>query len=60
MEGNDLHSQDRRAFSIESWGSDPLCSFHPETGFSLNPSTVDELRWYTNLDNPEPQGPTGE
>lgn len=43
---------DGGASSIESRGSEPLCSFDPETGFSLNPSTVDELRWYSYL-NPE-------
>lgn len=40
------------ASSVESRGSEPLCSFDQETGFTLNPSTVDELRWYTYL-NPE-------
>lgn len=45
---------DNGASSIESRGSEPLCSFDPETGFTLNPITVDELRWYPYLDDPEP------
>ena len=44
MESEDLDPYDGEASSIEGWGSEPLCSFNPETGFSLNPSTVDEMR----------------
>lgn len=36
-----------------AWGSEPLCSFDPKTGFAINTSTVDELRWYTYLSPPD-------
>lgn len=47
-----IEPTDGGASSIERRGSEPLCSFDPETGFSLNPATLDELRWYTYL-NPD-------
>lgn len=43
MESDDLDPYDGGASSIESRGSEPLCSYDPEAGFSLNPGTVDEL-----------------
>lgn len=49
MEGDDLDPYDGGATSVERRGSEPVCSFDPETGFSINPSTLDELRWYTYL-----------
>lgn len=49
MESDDLNPYDGGASSVERRGSEPLCSFDPETGFSLNPSTLDELRWYKYL-----------
>lgn len=45
MERSGPEPADGGATSIESQGSKPLCSFDPETGFLLNPSTFDELRW---------------
>lgn len=49
MDNDDFEPYDGGASSIERGGSGPLCSFDPETGFSLNPCTLDELRWYTYL-----------
>lgn len=49
MESNDLNPDDGGATSIERRGSQPLCNFDPESGFSLNLSVVDEMRWYTYL-----------
>lgn len=53
MDDDDLEPSDGGATSIERRGSEPLCSFDPEAGFSLNPGTVDELRWYTYLSPPD-------
>ncbi|WP_144406357.1 hypothetical protein [Arthrobacter sp. SPG23] len=53
MDNEDLEPSDGGATSIERRASEPLCSFDPEAGFSLNPSTVDELRWYTYLSRDE-------
>lgn len=39
-----MEPADDGASSIERWGSEPVCSFDPETGFSMNPSTLAELR----------------
>lgn len=39
--------------SVDRPGSEPLCSFDPEAGFSLNPSTRDELRYFTYLGPPD-------
>ncbi|MBO1267060.1 hypothetical protein J1902_03545 [Arthrobacter sp. PO-11] len=44
---------DGGASSAESWGSEPLCTFDPETGFAMNPKALDELRWYAYLSNPD-------
>ena len=41
--------KDGGATSIDSRGSEPLCSFDPDTGFSIDTSAVDELCWYTYL-----------
>jgi hypothetical protein len=49
MDDDELEPYDGGATSIERRGSEPLCSFDPETGFSLSPGTLDELRWYTYL-----------
>lgn len=49
MESDALDPHDGGASSVERRGSEPVCSFDPETGFSINPSTLDELRWYTYL-----------
>jgi hypothetical protein len=49
MAMDDLDPYDGGASSIERRGTEPLGSYNPETGFSLNPSTLDELRWYTFL-----------
>lgn len=53
MDKSDSLPTDGGDSSIESWGSEPLCSFDPETGFAINASTVDELRWYAYL-SPDP------
>jgi hypothetical protein len=52
MESDDLDPYDGGASSVERRGSEPLCSFDAERGFSLKSSTADELRWYTYL-NPD-------
>ena len=52
MTNDDPLTNEGWATSIERRGSDPLCEYDPETGFAVNQSTVDELRWYTYL-NPE-------
>lgn len=49
MNNSDSQPVDGGASSLDSWGSEPLCSFDPETGFAINESTVDELCWYTYL-----------
>lgn len=44
-----LQPMDGGASSVERWGSEPLCSVEPETGFAINPKAVEELRWYNYL-----------
>ena len=49
MRNDNADPDDGGASSVESGGSEPLCSFNPTAGFSLNLSTINELRWYTYL-----------
>lgn len=53
MDNDGLAPSDGGATSIERQGSEPLCSFDPEAGFSLKPGTVYELRWCTYLSPPD-------
>jgi hypothetical protein len=52
MDSKDLDPYDGGATSIERRGSEPICSFDLEAGFAINASTVDELRWYAHLSDP--------
>lgn len=53
MKNSKPEPTDGGASSVEPWGSEPLCSFDPKTGFAINTSTVDELRWYRYLSPPD-------
>jgi hypothetical protein len=44
LESDDLDPLDGGASSIEGRGSEPACSFDPETGFAVIASTAQELR----------------
>jgi hypothetical protein len=53
MDNDDVEPSDGGATPIERRGSEPLSSFDPVAGFSLNQGTVDELRWNTYLSPPD-------
>lgn len=53
INNDDLDPTDGGATSIERQGRDPLCSLDTETGFAIDISTLDELRWYTYLSPPD-------
>lgn len=56
MESRNLDPYDGGASSIERRGSDPICTFDPETGFEMNPQALNELRWYAYLSTHDDDG----